>query len=119
MKLPLHRWFRYAAGFSAEWVQQVLQNTCNGVPIRLLDPFAGSGTTVLAGQAVGIEAIGLEAHPFVARIAQAKLLWGTDVAAFQALAHEIGAQAKTFRGQACCLSKTDQRMLSTSNLSRT
>ncbi|MDX8414383.1 MAG: hypothetical protein R8J85_09885 [Mariprofundales bacterium] len=21
MKLPIHRWFRYSAGFSAEWVQ--------------------------------------------------------------------------------------------------
>jgi len=26
MKLPVHRWFRYSAGFSAEWVESVLKN---------------------------------------------------------------------------------------------
>ncbi len=25
MKLPVHRWFRYSAGFSAEWVIQEIQ----------------------------------------------------------------------------------------------
>ena len=43
--------------------------------IRVLDPFVGSGTTVLAAQCVGVEATGVEAHPFVRRIASAKLLW--------------------------------------------
>ena len=27
MKLPVHRWFRYSAGFSAAWVEDVLQNS--------------------------------------------------------------------------------------------
>ena len=25
MKLPIHRWFRYSAGFSADWVSSVIQ----------------------------------------------------------------------------------------------
>ena len=24
MKLPVHRWFRYSAGFSAQWVENVI-----------------------------------------------------------------------------------------------
>jgi hypothetical protein len=24
MKLPVHRWFRYSAGFSAQWVESVI-----------------------------------------------------------------------------------------------
>lgn len=72
MKLPVHRWFRYSAGYSAGWVEQVLAEHASG---RVLDPFAGSGTTVLAAQSAGLVSIGLEPHPFVARVATAKLDW--------------------------------------------
>ena len=44
----------------------------------MLDPFAGSGTTLLAAAAAGAESVGIEAHPFVARIARAKLTWRSD-----------------------------------------
>lgn len=75
MKLPIHRWFRYSAGFSAEWVEEVVRSFRPGSAIRVLDPFAGSGTTLLAASAAGASSIGFESHPFVARIAKAKLLW--------------------------------------------
>jgi len=75
MTLPVHRWFRYSAGFSAAWAQQVIEES--GAK-RVLDPFAGSGTTVLAAESVGIESIGVDIHPFVSRVAQAKLLWRTS-----------------------------------------
>ena len=26
MQLPIHRWFRYSAGFSAEWVKEVVRD---------------------------------------------------------------------------------------------
>src|SRR6266849_2931026 len=75
MKQPVHRWFRYSAGFSADWVKEVItqQGTQSGA--LLFDPFAGSGTTVLAAQECGVNAVGIEAHPFVLRIARAKLSW--------------------------------------------
>jgi len=44
MRLPVHRWFRYSAGFSAEWVKSVLAERTRA-PQRVLDPFVGSGTT--------------------------------------------------------------------------
>ena len=75
MALPVHRWFRYSAGFSGAWAEQVVRET--GAR-RVLDPFAGSGTTVLAAEAAGAEGLGVEAHPFVARVARAKLLWRAD-----------------------------------------
>ena len=75
MKLPVHRWFRYSAGYSAGWVQEVLSEHSSG---RVLDPFAGSGTTLLAAQSAGMLSIGLEPHPFVARVATAKLDWQED-----------------------------------------
>ncbi|MEZ4336516.1 MAG: DNA methyltransferase [Sandaracinaceae bacterium] len=75
MRLPVHGWFRYSAGFSAEWVIDEIRT--RGAR-RVLDPFAGSGTTLIAAQQAGAEAMGADAHPFVARIARAKLGWTAD-----------------------------------------
>lgn len=77
MKLPIHRWFRYSAGFSAEWVTDLVRSFCREGTLRVLDPFAGSGTTLLAAARAGAAAVGYESHPFVAEIARAKLLWHT------------------------------------------
>ncbi|MCI5121395.1 MAG: hypothetical protein D3908_09450 [Candidatus Electrothrix sp. AUS4] len=40
MKLPVHRWFRYSAGFSAQWVEEeILRHSCGGErKLRVLDP---------------------------------------------------------------------------------
>lgn len=81
MRLPIHRWFRYSAGFSAEWVKWLLES--EGTPeIRVIDPFVGSGTTCLACDEMGIESVGIEAHPFVYRVAQVKLSYSADTERF-------------------------------------
>jgi DNA modification methylase len=89
MELPIHRWFRYSAGFSAEWVKGVVRGFKRNNSITLFDPFVGCGTAILAGEESGIESFGIEAHPFVSRIAKAKLLWSEDVNTFKSLAIDV------------------------------
>ncbi len=79
MALPVHRWFRYPAGFSAQWVGEVLEQWSIKRGQIVLDPFAGSGTVPIVCDTLGISTIGVEAHPVVARICKAKLLWTTPV----------------------------------------
>jgi hypothetical protein len=94
MRLPVHRWFRYSAGFSARWAESAIRRaSVSREGLSVLDPFAGSGTTLLAAQAVGVPSYGVEAHPFVARVAQAKLLWTEDPASFVDHAHQVLAAA--------------------------
>jgi len=81
MRLPIHRWFRYSAGFSAEWVKWELAER-RGRSIEVLDPFLGSGTTCLACDEMGISSHGIEAHPFIRRIASIKLRYDADVSRF-------------------------------------
>ena len=83
MKLPVHRWFRFSAGFSALWAESVIRDHTERQKPVVLDPFAGSGTTLLAAENVGVASYGVEAHPFVAKIARAKLDRRSDPQTYQ------------------------------------
>lgn len=91
MSLPIHRWFRYTAGFSASWVKSLIESE-NGR--NVLDPFCGSGTVMIESEFAGINAIGIEAHPYVYRIANAKLMWQIDYKKFRTSAKRLLEQAK-------------------------
>lgn len=99
MSLPVHGWFRFSAGFSAQWVQCLIEEEVRTRgPVTLLDPFVGAGTSVLAGEEAGVTAIGLEAQPFIARIAKAKLLWHTDTHDFQDFASNLLSEVRRQTG---------------------
>ncbi|MCH9661306.1 MAG: site-specific DNA-methyltransferase [Bacteroidetes bacterium] len=96
MKLPIHRWFRYSAGFSAEWVEREILDiqTNRNTHINVLDPFAGSGTTLLAAESLQATAVGFEPHPFIHRVAKAKLGWNVDIKLLREIYQEIENKAK-------------------------
>lgn len=89
MALPVHRWFRYSAGFAAQWVEQVLADWGIGPKHTVLDPFAGSGTVSVVCDALGIPSIAVEAHPVVSRILNAKLHWATPPQRVSDFAEEV------------------------------
>jgi hypothetical protein len=94
MDLPVHRWFRYSAGFSAEWAEAVIRQFKAAGPLRIIDPFAGSATTLLAAETERVESWGIDAHPFVARVARAKLQWRSSPEGYQRRAAELRRAAK-------------------------
>lgn len=98
MSLPVHRWFRYSAGFSAQWVEQEINLALQQGEVKLLDPFAGSGTTLIVGKRCGVASLGVEAHPFVARIARAKLAYLESVEQFIETGKKIQSVAQKIPG---------------------
>jgi DNA modification methylase len=75
LKAPVHRWFTYPAGFSYKSVHHSIKSFGISMGQTIYDPFMGSGTTNLTAKTLGINSCGVEAHPFVFKIAQAKLNW--------------------------------------------
>lgn len=94
MKLPVHRWFRFSAGFSADWAASVIREEQTRVKVRVFDPFAGSGTTLIAAEDCGTAAYGTEAHPFIARVAAAKLARRSDPGAFKRRSERVLEEAR-------------------------
>lgn len=76
MKLPIHRWYRYTAGFSASWVAEVIEKEKQEGRAHVLDPFAGSGTVPVECLFHGMDSYGIESNPYVYNIATAKIFWG-------------------------------------------
>jgi len=95
MQLPVHRWFRYSAGFSAEWVRSILGTRALPRQAELLfDPFAGSGTSLLAAESEGVASAGAERHPLVYRVAKAKLGWRVDIGELRERSAELVQRAQ-------------------------
>lgn len=59
---PVYRWFKYKEGFSSALVKYFLTKY-SPKPGKLLDPFAGVGTTLFAGQELGWQSFGIELLP--------------------------------------------------------
>ena len=71
-RAPLHSWFPYLEGYSPRFVEGVQREFLPGAK-RIIDPFAGSGTTpIVLGQS-GIECAYAEANPAMAFIIETKL----------------------------------------------
>ncbi len=69
---PVHRWVPWIAGYSQQFVQSALSK-CLDRPGRVLDPFAGVGTTLVEADRIGHEAVGFEINPYAAFASRTKL----------------------------------------------
>jgi len=78
LKAPIHSWFTYPAGFSYKAVESSFQTHHITKGQTVYDPFMGSGTTNITAKKLGISSYGVEAHPFVFKIAKAKLHWNIN-----------------------------------------
>lgn len=60
----LQRWYRYKEGYSIELVKNIINKYNkynNGI---IVDPFVGSGTTLLAANEMNLDSYGFEVNPF-------------------------------------------------------
>jgi len=86
---PIHRWFRYQAGFSFELVSSFLDLFDITEGDEVLDPFAGVGTTVVETKKKGATAHGVEVHPFISWVAEQKTNWDVDISKIREEKKEI------------------------------
>ena len=74
MRSPVHNWYRFTAGFSYKFVDIILDNYVN-TDVRVFEPFAGCGTTLVECQKLGFRCVGNESQELMCNIINAKLNW--------------------------------------------
>lgn len=79
LRAPVHRWFTYPAGFSYKAVAHSLERYEVRKGDVVYDPFMGSGTTNIVAKTKCMNSYGVEAHPFVFKIAKVKLNWDIKI----------------------------------------
>ena len=88
---PFQRWFRYKEGFSVELVEHLIREYSENKAGLILDPFSGSGSTLLAANNLGYRGIGYEVNPFSVFLSECKLdnYTGKQVEKFKSAYEEI------------------------------
>lgn len=93
--LPVHSWWPYVQGFSAEFVRETARRYGMGRGSTILDPFAGSGTVLVESRLLGATSVGIELMPIAAFVAKAKQNWDVDPARLQKTAEALLSARKT------------------------
>lgn len=73
---PFHDWYPYLEGFSSEFVKFVLAKYMPNAK-KVIEPFAGTGTTPVALAAFGIDCGYCEVNPAMRLVVEAKMAFGS------------------------------------------
>jgi tRNA G10 N-methylase Trm11 len=76
---PVHGWYRFVLSFPPHLVRQYLQSFGASAQSLILDPFCGTGTTLVEAKKRGVPSIGCDAHPFAAMVSRVKTNWDLNL----------------------------------------
>lgn len=74
----IHRWYRFVLSFPPHLVRKYLNKFGISVGDTVLDPFCGTGTTLVECKKLGIPNIGVEAMPIMSFASSVKTNWNCD-----------------------------------------
>ncbi|MCK8496072.1 site-specific DNA-methyltransferase [Spirosoma sp. RP8] len=84
-----HDWYRFVLSFPPHLVRGYIDDFGLGTDATVLDPFCGTGTTVVEAKLSGLIAIGIEANPMAHFAGTVKLDWSVDPDLLFATAEQI------------------------------
>jgi DNA methylase len=76
--LAVHDWYRFVLSFPPHLVRHYVEKFSIGEGSRVLDPFCGTGTTLVECKKLGVESVGIEAHPMTHFASSVKVDWTPD-----------------------------------------
>ena len=93
LDLPIHDWYRFVLSFPPHLVRQYIKKFGLSDKSLLLDPFCGTGTTVVECKKNGIPVIGIEALPMPHFASVVKTDWQIDPQGLRHHANRIAEKA--------------------------
>jgi DNA modification methylase len=78
---PFHNWYNFVLGYSPEFPEYMIRRENLRQTDLVLDPFMGTGTTLVTCKQHQIPSEGIDANDFMVDAARAKLNWNLDTKA--------------------------------------
>ena len=90
----IHDWYRFVLSFPSHLVRDYLDAFGVDSTQRVLDPFCGTGTTLVECKKLGIPSVGIERNPMAGFASRTKLDWRPDPDALVSHAREVAELAR-------------------------
>lgn len=90
--LAFHDWYRFVLSFPPHLVRDYMRDFELSERSTVLDPFCGTGTTLVEAQLNGLQSVGVEANPFAHFASRVKVSWKVDPEILLERAHEIAEE---------------------------
>src|SRR5215471_14805905 len=74
----VHDWYRFVLSYPPHLVRDYLTRFGVGPDMTALDPFCGTGTTLVECKKLGIRSVGIEANPMPCFASGVKIDWDVD-----------------------------------------
>jgi DNA modification methylase len=89
----VHDWYRFVLSYPPHLVRDYLTRFDSSSEKRVLDPFCGTGTTIVECKKLEIPSVGIEAHPMAHFASAAKVDWDIDPTEFEESSRRVAAAA--------------------------
>ena len=93
----IHNWYRFIFAYPDHLVTSMLTHLNAKEGEFLLDPFCGTGTTLIEGMKFGMNCIGIEANPVCVLASRVKTNWGLSSSNLSEASETILNAAKPLR----------------------
>ena len=89
----VHDWYRFVLSFPSHLVRDYLDTLGVDSSQRVLDPFCGTGTTLVECKKLGIPSVGIERNPMAGFASRTKVDWTVDPRALVSHARQVADRA--------------------------
>lgn len=89
----IHEWYRFVLSYPPHLVRDYIRDFNLAEGATVLDPFCGTGTTVVEAKMQGMQAVGIEANPFPHFASTVKTNWHVSPERLLVKAEKIAQQA--------------------------
>ena len=90
----VHDWYRFVLSFPPHLVQTYIDRFDLTASSTVLDPFCGTGTTLVECKKLGIPSVGLEPNPMAHFASEVKVDWKVKPSALAAYAEDVAGSAQ-------------------------
>ncbi|MEM9116786.1 MAG: DNA methyltransferase [Cyanobacteria bacterium P01_F01_bin.56] len=89
-----HDWYRFVLSYPPHLVRHYVEQFSLGPDATVLDPFCGTGTTIVEAKKLGLASVGVEAVPMSHFACRTKVQWQIDLVALATAKRQVINAAK-------------------------